>query len=79
MKIARFYITNGTDSWHIDAPWSCRTDIDANAAMEGHTIYHVSFPTVLTPLTKPKVNRLPPAATTYLRQVRSRMVSTHKV
>jgi hypothetical protein len=46
MKIARFYITDGTTTWWVDAPWSNRHDVDANAAIEGHTIYHVSFPNI---------------------------------
>jgi hypothetical protein len=69
MKIARFYITDGTATWSLDAPWSERQDIDANAAMEGFTIYHVTFPQVQDCSEKTAKKPLSPKAARYLQYI----------
>ena len=69
MKIARFYITDGTSTWTVDAPWSQRHDIDAGIAMDGHTIYHVSFPHVQDGTTRPQKKNLPLKAARYLQYI----------
>jgi len=69
MKIARFYITDGTAHWWVDAPWSQRHDVDADVAMDGHKIYHVSFPSIQDKTSRPTKKELPLKAARYLQHM----------